>query len=199
MIDSGEGGYRVLEPPGDGEGLVLDRSTFEPIAIAADGHEAAVSGLRPGYLVDAELDWSTTDPTVAELSVARPTLFAFVDGADPMFEVARETWETARAAADAMNARVTRNTDGEVNGAVYAFADADGERFAEFRDGRRPLEPLLDRVNDREGPAPREAFVLRAPDGEFTAVAIVLRKDGQFADVLRDTYDAQRPEEPLLG
>ncbi|MFC7131922.1 MULTISPECIES: DUF6663 family protein [Salinibaculum] len=196
-----EGRYRVL--PGEDEGMVrlLDRESYDPITLAAAGHEAAVGDLRPGYLVDATLSWASADPTVESASVVRPTLYAFADDIDPVFEVAAETWRDVQAAGDAMGSRVTKNTDGVVNGVVYVFAENDaGGRFAEFRDGRRPLEPLVDRVNDRDedGPAPREVFVLRPPTREFVVVTITFRKGGRFADTVRDTYDRPRPPEPLV-
>ena len=190
--------YRVLAMPDAGSLRLLDRETYEPVVTAAEGHDAPVVDLRPGYLVDADLDWSSSEPAVRSLSVRRPTLYAFADGIDPVFEVAQEAWADARATGEAMNSRVTRNTDNEVNGVLYVFAeDATGGMFESFRDGARPLEPLVDKVNDREGDAPREVFVLRPADGEFVVVTIALRKGGQFADTLRETYDRPRPAEPL--
>ncbi|WP_435175830.1 DUF6663 family protein [Halorussus sp. AFM4] len=192
-----EATHRVLAAPGDGRLRLLDRETYEPVVTADAGHGAPVADLRPGYLVDAELDWSTAEPTVRSASVVRPTLYAFGDDVDPMFEAARDAWNDARAAGDAVNSRVTRNTDSEVNGVLYVFAeDERNGTFEAFRDGIRPVEPLVDRVNEREGPAPREVFVLRPADGRFVAVTIALRKGGRFADTLRETYDLPRPDEP---
>ncbi|UPV75023.1 hypothetical protein M0R89_02900 [Halorussus limi] len=190
--------YRVLAAPEDGPVRLLDRQTFEPVVTAESGHDAPVADLRPGYLVDADLDWSSPDPTVRSLSVRRPTLYVFADDAEPMFDAARETWTEARTAGDSMNSRVTRNTDSEVNGVLYVFGeDPTNGIFEAFRDGTRPVEPLVDRVNEQEGSAPREVFVLRPEGGEFVVVTIALRKGGQFADTLRETYDATRPSEPL--
>lgn len=190
--------YRVLSVPEGGDLRLLDRETYEPVRTAADGHGAPVADLRPGYLLDADLDWSSARPTVRALSVRRPTLYAFEDRVDPVFEAARETWADARAAGEPMNSRVTHNTDNEANGVLYVFAEGDpGGTFEAFRDGARPIEPLVDRVNDRAGPAPREVFVLRPTDGEFVVVTIALRKGGQLADTLRETYDCPRPAEPL--
>jgi len=194
MTDDGR--YRVLAVPEAGTARLLDLETYEPIVTAAEGHDAPVEDLRPGYLVDAALDWSAPDPTVASLSVRRPTLYAFADGIEPVFDVARDAWDEARAAGDSMNSRVTRNTDSEVNGVLYVFAE-DGTAFESFRDGRRPLEPLVEKVNDGEGPAPREVFALRPVGGEFVIVTIALRKGGQFAETLRETYDRPTPSEPL--
>lgn len=190
--------YRVLAAPDENGPRLLDREAYEPIVTAAEGHGAPVEDLRPGYLLDAELDWSTTEPTVRSVAVRRPTLYAFADGIEPVFEAARETWTDARATGDSMNGRVIRNTDNEVNGVLYVFGeDATGGVFESFRDGTRPLEPLVDRVNESEGPAPREVFVLRPDDREFVVVTIALRKGGLFAETLRDTYDCPKPEEPL--
>jgi len=189
--------YRVLPAPDDGYRW-LDRETYEPVVLANDGHDAPVADLRPGHLVDAALDWSTSEPSVASLSVVRPTLYAFADGVDPMFEAARETWERARAEGEPMATRVLRNTDSEVVGVAYVFAESgDRGRFEEFRDGSRPLEPLVDRVNERREPAPRAVFVLRPAAGEFTAVAVAFDADGRLADTMRDTYDLGRPAESL--
>lgn len=190
--------YRVLPGPTAGQFRLLDRETYEPVVLASEGHDAPVADLRPGYLVDADLDWSTSDPTVADLSLVRPTLYAFADRVDPMFEAARETWDAAQASGEAMDAQVLRNTDNEPIGVVYVFAESgDRGRFEEFREGARPLEPLVDRLNDREGTAPREVFVVRALAGEFTAVAVARNKGGLFADTMRDTYDCERPVETL--
>ena len=190
--------YRVLGVPDAGRLRLLDRETYEPVVTADAGHDAPVDDVRPGYLIDADLDWSSTEPTVESLSVRRPTLYAFADDVDPVFEVARDAWADARAAGDAMNSRVTRNTDNEVNGVLYVFAEGGAtETFEEFREGTRPVEPLVEKANDRDGPAPREVFVLRPESREFVLVTIALRKGGQFADTLRDTYDVPRPPEPL--
>lgn len=190
--------YRVLSGPDEGGLRLLDRETYEPVVTATDGHAESVADLRPGYLVDADLDWSTPEPTVRSASVRRPTLYAFADDVEPVFEVARDAWADARVAGDAMNSRVTHNTDNEANGVLYVFGEeATSATFEAFRDGTRPLEPLVDRVNEGEGPAPREVFVLRPADEQFVIVTIALRKGGQFADTLRETYDCPRPSEPL--
>jgi hypothetical protein len=195
-----EGRYRVLTGAGDGTVRLLDREDYSAITVAESGHAADVDGLCAGYLVDATLSWTSADPTVESLSVVRPTLYECIDGIDPVFEVAETTWRDAKASGEGMNSRVTKNTDGVVNGVVYVFAeDSAGTRFAEFETGARPLEPLVDRVNDRDedGPAPREVFVLRPPTEEFVIVTITFRKGGRFADTLRDTYEQPRPAETL--
>lgn len=195
-----EGRYRVLASTDDGTARLLDREDYRVITVAETGHAADVDGLCPGYLVDAALSWTSSDPTVESLSVVRPTLYECIDGIEPVFEVAEATWRDAKASGEGMNSRVTKNTDGVVNGVVYVFAeDSAGTRFAEFETGARPLEPLIDRVNDRDedGPTPREVFVLRPPTAEFVIVTITFRKGGRFADTLRDTYGRPRPTETL--
>ncbi|WP_135826084.1 DUF6663 family protein [Halorussus ruber] len=188
--------YRVLAAPEAGRLRLLDRETYDAVVTASEGHDVSVEEVRPGYLADAELDWSTSEPTIRSLSVRRPTLYAFADDIEPVFDVAQDAWSEARLAGDSMNSRVTRNTDNEVNGVLYVFAE-DGTTFESFRDGERPLEPLVDRVNEQEGEAPREVFVLRPASREFVIVTIALRKGGQFADTLRETYDRPRPPESV--
>ena len=196
-----EGTYRVFPGRDEETWRFLDRTMFETVSVPVDGHDVPVADLRPGYLVDATLDWASEDPTVRSLSVVRPTLYTFVDDADPVFEVAQSLWEETRAAGDGMNATQTYNTDNQVNGVCYVFADAGQPSvFDEFRDGARPLEPLVDRVNDQAEtePAPRELFALRPVDGAYTVVTITLTKDGRFAETLRETYERERPDEPLV-
>jgi hypothetical protein len=191
--------YRVLPAPDADAVRLLDRETYEPVVTSTDGRDAPAADLRPGYLVDADLDWATARPAVASLTVRRPTLYAFAERAEPIFEVAEETWHEARASGDSMASQVTRTTAGAVNVVVYVVGESDGGRvFEEFRDGPRPLDPLVDRFNDREGAAPREVFVLDPADAAFVVVTITLTKGGQFADTMRDTYDCPRPAEPLV-
>lgn len=185
-----DGSYRVLSAPETGGLRLLDRETYEPVVTAESGHDAVVEDLEPGYLVDAELDWSTSEPTVQSVSVLRETLYGFADEIDPVFEVAQDAWADAQMAGDSMNSRVTRNTDNEVNGVLYVFGETEmAGMFESFRDGSRPLEPLVDKVNEREGEEEREVFVLRPADGEFVIVVICLVKGGQYAGTIRDTYD----------
>lgn len=191
--------YRVLPGPDPDTLRFLDRDRFETVVVPTGDQETPVGDLRPGYLVEAALDWSAVDPVVTDLSVVRPTLYAVADGIDPVFEVAEEVWADARVAGEGMASQLTRNTDGEVNGVCYVFAeDSVGGRFAEFRDGARPVEPLVDRVNERDEPAPRELFIFRPPDKEFVIVVVTLEKGGHFAETLRDTYGLPMPDEPLV-
>ncbi|MFB6136041.1 MAG: DUF6663 family protein [Halobacteriaceae archaeon] len=191
--------YRVLASPRDaGELLLLDRDSFDPTYVPTAGYDGdlaeQVSALRPGYVVGAELDWEDGDPRFAAVEVVERTLFEFVEGASPMFEAALDTWSEAKREGVAVNSRVTRDTDARPNGALYTFAEQSGaaDLFAEFRDGERPLDPLLDRV---EADPPHEVFVMRPAQGEFVLVYIVLEKGSLLADTVRDTYDCPRPPE----
>jgi hypothetical protein len=189
---------RVLPGPDPDSLRLLDRETYDPVVVRIDEGDPRLRDVRPGYLLDATLDWSAPEPAVEAVSLRRPTLYTFADDIEPVFEVARDVWQEARASGDGMNSRVTRNTDGEVNGVCYVFAEPPLEdRLAEFRDGTRPLEPLVDRVNETADTAPRDVFVLRPSDGAFVVVTIALEKDGHFAETIRETYGCDRPAESL--
>jgi len=118
--------------------------------------------------------------------VETDTRYRFVRTDEPLFEAARDCWAAARHADEAMNARVTHGTDDEANGVVYTFAEGPRDLFAEFRDGTRPLDPLLSRVG-RVAP-PYEVFVIDHEAEPFVVVYIVLRRDGLLAETVRDTY-----------
>ncbi|MFB6112063.1 MAG: DUF6663 family protein [Halobacteriaceae archaeon] len=196
------GQYRVLRVgPATSELLVLDRSSFEPVEIEVESGgpvpRERQEGLRPGYLIDATLSWTDGTARLGSLDVIEPTLFAFADGVTNLFEVALDTWSEARAEGSGINSTITYSNDGAPNGALYTFAQQPGERdiFAEFQDGRRPLEPLLDRIDEEP---PYEVFVFRPATHEFVLVYVVLAKGSMLADTVRDTYDCPRPSEPLL-
>lgn len=201
MTPTTEGRFRVLDSPRAAEErLLLDVEAFDPTYVPVSGHgdlDDRVAGLRPGYLVDATLSWEGDEPTVTSLTVVKRTLFTFADDVTGLFEAARETWEAAVADGEAMRSRVTRNTDGDPNGALYVFAEQPGAQdlFAEFADGRRPLDPLLERVNETDD-GDHEVFVLRPADEPFVVAYIVFEKGGFLADTVRDTYDCPRPDEP---
>lgn len=201
MEPTTSGRFRVLDSPRDAaELLLLDTDEFDPTYVPTTGHgdlDERVATLRPGYLIDATLAWADDTPHFTDLSVAKRTLFEFVDGATGIFEAARETWQQAAMEGAAMNSRVTRDTDSEPNGVLYVFAKQDGAQdlYAEFADGVRPLEPLVDRVNEsRDGD--HEVFVMRPADEPFVLVYIVFQKNGMLADTVRDTYDCPRSDEP---
>jgi len=125
--------------------------SYEPIRVPGTGHgevDERLAALLPGYLVRATLSWTAARPHVLDLTVCKRTLFEYADDVVSVFEAAESAWASASATGEAMTARVTRGTDGQPNGVLYVFADADGgDRLAEFRSGQRPLEPLLARVN----------------------------------------------------
>ena len=145
--------------------------------------------LQAGSLVDAALSSYGSEVVVETATLLSATRFRFERTSAPVFEAARECFRDARAAGDAMNSRVTYDTDGQPNGVVYTFADAPGgDRFAEFRDARRPLEPLLDRAagSDVADP-PFSVWVLDA-DEPFVLVYVVLDPDGLLERTMRTTY-----------
>jgi len=163
-----------------------------------DDLAATVANLRAGYVVDVRLAWADGTPRFAAVEVVDRTLFEFCPSVTGIFEAARETWAATHRAGEAMNSRVTRDVDGEPNGALYVFAEQAGARdlFEEFRTGVRPLDPLVDRVDaasDDDGP--REVFVMRPADEPFVLVYVAFEKGGLLADTVRDTYDCPRPTE----
>lgn len=178
---------------GEGEG----DEVFGPTYVAATGYDRdlgeAVESLESGNLVDARLAWADGDPRFDSVEVVAETTFEFLDGVTGMFEAAKETWWAAEADGEAMNSRVTRDTDGEPNGALYVFAKQTGARdlFEEFKSGVTPLEPLVERANEGRTPEserPRAVFVLRPADEPFLVVYIAFRRDGMLARTVRDTY-----------
>lgn len=184
------GTYRVLDGPRDGdEWLFLDRGTFDPLYVPRGDRDAALAALEPGNLVDATVEWDGDDPRVASLDVRKRTRFTFVDDVPELFSVAETTWEETVAAGEGMGSAVTRDTDGEPNGALYVFAEQPGagDLFAEFRDGERPLDPLVDRVNERRDDD-HEVFVLRPTGGECVCAYVVFEKDGRLAGAVREKY-----------
>ncbi|WP_323191549.1 DUF6663 family protein [Halostella sp. PRR32] len=193
------GRFRVLEGTREGdEWLFLDVDTMDPTYVTKTGHgdaQSAVDELEPGYRIDATIAWEDETPRVADIDVLDRTVIEFVDGADTVFDAAQETWRDARADGAGMNADVTYSTDGEANGVVYTFAEQGGERdlFGEFRDGMRPLEPLIDRLADGEE-RPFEVFVIRPAADPFVIVYLTIEKGGLLADTVRDTYDCPRTE-----
>lgn len=172
---------------------------FAPVYVDTTGYDgelaAAIGTLHAGALVDATLAWRDGDPRFESLDVVADTVFEFYDGVTGIFEAATNAWMVAEADNEGMNARVTRNTDGEPNGALYVFAKQSGARdlFEEFRTGVTPLSPLVTRVDEAESvppetDQPRATFVLQPADEPFLVVYVVFRRDGVLAETMRTTY-----------
>jgi hypothetical protein len=195
------GTYRVLPGPPETDGLtLLERWSEEPVTACATGYDeplsSAVAGLEPGYLVEATMDWPAEGrPTVSELSVASETLFEFVDDADHVFEKAEETFREGRRDRAAIASTVTYDTDGQPNGALYTIAKQRGgtDVFAEFRDGRRTLEPMVEKLGEGGAQPPYEVFVLRPVEEPFVVVYLALEAGGLLADTVREEFDCPRP------
>lgn len=194
MQQTTDGVYRVLPSTReDDEWLLLDVEDASPTYVPADGYEGELAGtvaaLEPGNRVRATLAWDGGDARFADLAVETATRFRFVRTEEPLFRAAKRCWETAEERGAAMNSRITRGTGGEPKGVVYTFARQPGQRalFDEFRDGVKPLEPLLDRAKEGAEP-PFETFVLDHPDHPFVTVFILLDPDGYLASTVRDTY-----------
>lgn len=222
MEQTTTGSYRVLPGRDDDEWLLLDVESGDPTYVpraTGGGDRADTTALAPGNRIDAALEWVDGDPYVASSDVVDATRFRFVRTTETMFEAATRCWSDAVERDSGMNSRVTYGTDGEPNGVVYTFAKQPGQRdlFAEFRDGVKPLEPLLVRAaGGREAydaatdgtaddsadgdpqPArtadgtgadpPFETFVIDAAEEPFVAVYLVLDPDGFLAETVRDTY-----------
>lgn len=188
------GTFRVLASTRDAaEWLLLDVESGDPTYVPAAGYGGdlaeTVAALEPGNRVRATLAWADGTPRFADLAVETATRVHFVRTTAPLFEAAKRCWNGATETGAAMNSRVTRGTDGEPNGVVYVFAAQPGQRdlFEEFRDGVKPLEPLLDRALEGADP-PLETFVLAHPEHPFVTVYVVLDPDGFLAETVRDTY-----------
>jgi hypothetical protein len=189
--------YRVLsrrETDAGTELLLSDiADEYQPIAVVADPDLG--ERLEPGHLCTVDVAFDAEPARLVDATVERATVFEFVPDADVVFEAAEEAWMQAEAENEAMNATVTRDTDGEANGVLYVFADGpDVDRLAEFQSGARPLDPLLDRVAGNAGDDPREVFVVSPADEPFAVVYIVLEKDGLLARAMRDTYGLEGAE-----
>jgi hypothetical protein len=209
MEQTTRGTFRLLESTREAdEWLLLDVESGDPTYVPATGYEGdlaeTVASLEPGNRVDADLAWTDGQARFAALAVVTATRFHFFRTTEPLFEAAQRCWRDAVEHGAGMNSRVTYDTDGEPNGVVYTFAEQPGQRdlFEEFRDGGKPLEPLLVRAaggreslegeadaGDDESPAPPfETFVLAHPEHPFVTVYIVFDPDGFLAETVRDTY-----------
>jgi hypothetical protein len=187
MTPRTDGPFRVLPGRADDEWLLLDVHSADPFYV----ERSALPDVAVGNRVDADLSFDDDgDPIVDGATVDRETTFRFVRTEEPIFEAAQNCFEAARAEGEAMNARVTHNTDADPNGVVYTFADQPGSRdlFAEFRDGGKPLEPLVDRAAQPEAAAPPFSVWVIDSEEPFVLVYIVLDPDGRLEETMRETY-----------
>ncbi|MDZ7745131.1 MAG: DUF6663 family protein [Halobacteriales archaeon] len=196
MEQTTTGQFRVLAGRDADEWLLLDTESGDPTYVArSDAPDVEV-----GNRIDATLTWSDGDPTLADYEVTDRTRIRFTRTDEQIFEAATRCWDDAVSEGSGMNARVTHGTDGDPNGIVYTFADQPGQQdvFAEFRDGAKPIEPLIVRAaggrdsyhDESQGATPPfEVFVLD-PDEPFVVVYIVLDPDGFLAETVLDTYFA---------
>ncbi|WP_254536896.1 DUF6663 family protein [Halomarina litorea] len=174
------------------EFLLLDPETADPTYVARTGYDDPlaehVAAVEPGNLVACEVDWTGERPRFDACEVVERTRFAFARDVTNLFEAAVECWREAEHGGEAMNSRLTRGTDGDVNGVCYVFADQPGQRdlFEEFRDGTKPLDPLLAAVTGAD--PPYEVFVLDPADHPFVVVYIALERGGLLARTVRETY-----------
>ena len=186
--------YRVLRSPrDDSEYLLLDTETTDPVYAIVTGYEnelaRIVEAIEPGNIIRATFDWSEERPRFSSVKRVTETVFAFASDATNIFEAAIECWHETESAGSAMNSRLTRSTDGEVNGVLYVFAQQTGERdlFSEFHDGIKPIGPLLDPIDGSD--PPYEVFIIEPREEPFVLIYIVLEPNGMLAQTVRDTYD----------
>lgn len=179
-----EGPFRVLPGRDDGEWLLLDVASADPVYVS----RSSLPEVSVGNRIGGDLEWIGEEPTLETVTVESRTRFRFRRTDEPIFEAARSCFENARASGDAMNSRVTYDTDRNPNGVVYTFAAQPGSRelFSEFEDGTKPLEPLLARAAESADP-PFSVWVLD-PDDPFVVVYIVLDPDGLLDRTMADTY-----------
>jgi hypothetical protein len=185
-----EGPFRVLPGRTDGEWLLVDVNSADPVYVdraSLSAPDAAVE-LAVGNQIDGDLSWAGEEPTLSNVAVESDTRFRFRRTDEQLFEAASSCFEEARTVGDAMNSRVTYDTSRNPNGIVYTFAEQHGSRdlFAEFRDGTKPLDPLLDRA--AEGSEPPFSVWILASDAPYLVVYIVLDPDGLLESTMIDTY-----------
>jgi hypothetical protein len=166
------------------EVILLDVHSAEPVHVS----RSSLPPLAVGNRISGSLSWTGEAPTLEDATIETDTRFRFCRTDEPIFEAARSCFDRARDAGEPMNSRVTHGTDSAPNGIVYTFAEQPGPRdlFAEFRDGNKPLDPLLDRAE--EGVDPPFSVWILDPDADFVAVYIVLDPDGLLAETMADTY-----------
>lgn len=185
MTRSTTGSFRVLSGRTDDEWLLLDVDSADPVYLP----RSSLPDVSVGNRIAGELVWDGEEPTLSDATIETETRFRFRRTDEPIFEAARTCFETARAEGEAMNSRVTYGTDRNPNGVVYTFADGPGgpDLFSAFRDGHKPLDPLVARAAEGADP-PFSVWVL-APTEPFVVVSIVLDPDGLLERTMADTYD----------
>ncbi len=182
-MSSTDGPFRVLPGRNDGEWLLLDVNSADPVSVP----QSTLPDVEVGNWIDGELTWAGEGPTLENATVESGTRFRFLRTGEPIFEAASACFETARAAGEAMNSRVTYDTDRNPNGVVYTFAAQRGrDLFSEFEDGTKPLDPLVARATERVDP-PVSVWIL-GPEEPFVVVYIVLEPDGLLDRTMADTY-----------
>ncbi|UPM42349.1 DUF6663 family protein [Halocatena salina] len=188
-----DGIYRVLcSPRSSEEFLLLDTTTADPVYVSKRGYPeeraSTIDTIEQGNTVAATIDWSTDRPRFASVTIETETTVSFASDATNIFEAARACWHETVSDGDPMHSRLTRGTDGAVKGVLYTFAEQAGERelFSEFRDGIKPLDPLLEPITASE--PPYAVFCLDPRELPCVVVHIVLEPDGLLAETMRDTY-----------
>jgi hypothetical protein len=200
MPPTESGIYRVLPGSPGTEGTVfLERWSEDPITVRAEGNDeplaSAVDGLLPGNLVEATVEWQPEgSPVLAALSVRRRSLFEFVGAADHVFEAAEDTFAEGRREHAPIASTVTYDTDRNANGVLYTIAEQGGgtDVFAEFREGQRTLEPMVEKLGEGGAEPPHEVFVVRPVEEPFVVVYLAIEKEGLLADTVRDEFDIPR-------
>ncbi len=184
MTDRPRGPFRVLPGRIEDERLLLDVESAKSVYVP----RSSLPDVEIGNRIDGELEWTGEEPMLTEVVVESSTRFRFRRTAEPIFQGARSRFEDARAAGNAMNSQVTYDTDRNPNGVVYTFAAQPGGRdlFSEFRDGTKPLEPLVSRAAEDAEP-PFSVWVLE-PDEPFVVAYIVLEPDGLLDRTMAETY-----------
>jgi len=200
MAATETGTYRVYGSDRAAGGLVfVERDGGDPVEVRTGGYPvplgSTVDALRPGYLVEATLDWGESPAAITDLEIRSRTLLAVADGVPDIFEKAEDTFREARMEGMPVFSTVTYDTDGDPNGALYTVAKQPGERdlFAEFRDGRSTLEPMIDKLSEGGAEPPYEIFLIRPEPTPFFVVYLAIEKDGLLANTLRDEYGPPRP------
>jgi len=77
-------------------------------------------------------------------------------------------------------------------GTLFAFVDGADHVFAEFRDGRRTLEPMVEKLGEGGAEPPYEVFVIRPAGEPFVVVYLAIDRSGLLADTVREEFDLPR-------